>query len=469
VNPPYSLEDLVGTTKSMKGIMNVVQPLGIGYLAAVLEENGYDVNVEDCQCLGTPHYDLIKKLAKGSPDVVGISATTPTFASSILTAVMLKQQLPHAVVAIGGAQVSALPEETMSYDCFDVGVWGEGEQTLLELVEHIEDHGLKHLDRIRGIAFKHEGSIVQTERRPFIQDLDSLPFPARHLLPPLEKYHPVPTSYKRLPNATIMTSRGCAGARCVFCDRSGLGFTARFRSVENVFDEIEELIGVHGARDLRFFDDTFTLNPNRVLRICQEFKKRRIDIPWCCWSRTNTVTKGMLKAMKEAGCWQVLYGLESMDENILRSLKKLTTVEQNARAVRWSHEVGLSVRANFIVGTPFDSLETMERSLTEAIRMNIDFAHFNKCIPYPGSELYKMVIAQGYRYDITKWESHHDMKGTIMYTPPGIAEDEYRRWLVDAHRRYYLRVGYVLKQLSKIRSPEDLRRLWSGFRAVMDL
>ncbi|WP_455285710.1 B12-binding domain-containing radical SAM protein [[Eubacterium] cellulosolvens] len=469
MNPPYSLEDLVGTTKSMKGIMNVVQPLGIGYLAAVLEKNGYDVTVEDCQCLGTSHAELAGILAKQSPDIVGISATTPTFGSSILAASMVKERVPDAIVVIGGAQVCALPEETMSHDCFDVGVWGEGELTMLELAAHIRNHGLKHFNRVKGVVFRHDGSVVQTERRPLIRDLDELPFPARHLLPPLAKYHPAPTSYRRLPNATIMTSRGCAGARCVFCDRSGMGFAVRFRSVENVFDEIEELIEIHGARDLKFFDDTFTLNPKRVFQICQEFERRGIDIPWCCLARTNTVSREMLKAMKDAGCWQLLYGLESMDENVLRNLKKLTTVEQNVRAVEWSHEVGLSVRANFIVGTPFDTWETMEKSLEEAIKLNMDFAHFNKFTPYPGCELYRMLAAQGYHYDPAKWDSQHDMKGTIMYTPPRMTEREYRTWLVKAHRRYYLRPGYILRQLSKIRSVEDFRRLWSGFRAVMDL
>jgi len=242
----------------MKGIMNVVQPLGLGYLAAILEQDGHEVNIEDCQCLGTTSAVLADILTKKSPDIVGISATTPTFGSSIFAASMVKQQLPDAVVVIGGAQVCALPEVTMSYDCFDVGVWGEGELTMLELAAHIGSNGLTHLDRVKGVVFKHDGSVVQTERRPLIRDLDQLPFPARHLLPPLSKYHPAPTSYRRLPNATIMTSRGCAGAQCAFCDRSGMGFGVRFRTVESVFNEIEELINVHGAEDIKFFDDTFT-------------------------------------------------------------------------------------------------------------------------------------------------------------------------------------------------------------------
>jgi radical SAM superfamily enzyme YgiQ (UPF0313 family) len=453
----------------MRGIMNVVQPLGLGYLAAVLERNGHEVTIEDCQCLGTSHAKLIKKLAADSPDIIGISATTPTFHSAIRAATLVHKHLPDTFVVIGGAQVCALPNETMSYDCFDVGVWGEGEHTLLELVTHLEAQDLVHLRRVKGIVFKHNGSIVETERRPFIQNLDELPLPARHLLPPLSKYHPAPTSYKQLPNATLMTSRGCAGAQCVFCDRAGLGFTVRFRSVDNVFDEIEELIHVHGARDLKFFDDTFTLSPKRVLQICREFKKRHIDIPWCCLARTNTVNLEMLRAMRDAGCWQILYGLESMDPGVLDKLKKRTTVEQNIRAVKWTHEAGISVRANFIVGTPFDTLETMERNVDEAIKLNMDFAHFNKFTPYPGSELYKMLTGQGYKFDFETWESQHDMKGQLLYTPSFFTENDYREWLVMAHRRYYLRTRYITRQLSRIRSINDAGRLWNGFTAVLNL
>ena len=187
VNPPYRLEDLVGKSKSMKGIMNVVQPLGLGYIAAVLERNGYEVTIEDCQCLGVDHQTLIDRMKKQQPDLIGISATTPTFGSSLLTARMVKRNFPQVPVVIGGAHVSALPMETMSYDCFDVGVIGEGDYTALELVKHIETNGLEDLEHVAGIVFKGNGEFHQTERRPFIKNLDELPFPARHLLPPLNR------------------------------------------------------------------------------------------------------------------------------------------------------------------------------------------------------------------------------------------------------------------------------------------
>ena len=165
------------------------------------------------------------------------------------------------------------------------------------------------------------------------------------------------------------------------------------------------------------------------MAICDEFKKRKMDITWSCLTRTNAVTKDMLKAMKEAGCWEIECGLESMDEYVLGKLEKLTTVQDNIQAVKWSHEVGIKVRAQYIVGTPFDSPEAMEKTLTEAIKLNTHIAHFNKFTPYPGSELYKMLAAQGYHYDFTKWDSQLDIKGAVMYTPPGMTEESYREWV----------------------------------------
>lgn len=255
----------------------------------------------------------------------------------------------------------------------------------------------------------------------------------------------------------------------MFCDRRGQGFTVRYRSVENVFDEIEELVNVYGAKDLKFFDDTFTLNQKRVFAMCDEFKKRRLDLTWTCCTRTNTVSRDVLRAMKEAGCWEIECGLESMDEYVLEKLQKLTTVEDNLRAVKLMHEAGIKVRAQYIVGTPFDTLEAMNKTLNEAIKMNTHIAHFNKFTPYPGSELYRMLVERGYRYDFTNWSSQLDLKGTVMYTPTGMNEESYRKWVRDAHRKYYLRPRYIAMELASISNFEDIRNLWTGFLAIAGL
>jgi len=467
INPPFNLTDLTGKTSSMRKVMNITQPLGLAYIAAYLLENGYEVKIYDCQCLDIDSEELVSKLKKESPEIIGFTSTTPMIKNTIKTARKLKKELPNTIIIIGGSHVSALPKRTLSFNFFDIGIRGEGEITTLELIKSIEKYGLKKLKHIKGIVYRKGKNIIITSARPLIENLDKLPFPARHLLPPLEKYKPTPASYIKLPQAQVITSRGCP-SNCTFCDHSVFGSTYRFRSVKNVFDEIEELINVYGMRDLKFFDDTFTMIPNRVYEICNEFKKRKIDIQWCTLTKVNLVNKKMLKRMKDAGCWQVLFGLESMDEKILASLKKGTTVKQNISAVKWAHEVGLSVRADFLIGTPLENINSIKKTLNEAKKLNMDFAHFNKFTPYPGTELYKVLVSKGYNFKIEDFPSQLDHTD-ILYNPPQITKEEFIRYLNECYRQYYMRPRYISKQILKMRSFEDFKRMINGFLAVYRL
>lgn len=467
VHPPFGFEELAGESASMKAVMNVIPPLGICYIAAVLEEAGRDVEVIDCTPLEMSHADLISQLEKKKPGVVGLSCTTPSFESTLKAAALIRERLPETFIVLGGAHVTAMPEETLACDVFDVGVIGEGEMTFLGLVDHLEKNGLKKLSGIKGLAFRRGKKVVFTEKREFIKDLDTLPFPARHLIPPLSKYHPTPASYRRLPHADLMTSRGCPSL-CTFCDRAVFGCSYRGRSAENVVAEVEELINSCGVRDIKFFDDTFTLERRRLARILELFRERGIDIPWSCLTKVNHVTKEMLSGMREAGCWQVLFGIESGDPRMLKLLKKGTTVEENERAIRWAKDAGLNVRCDFILGTPGDSLESMEKTVRFAVKMNPDFAHFNKFTPYPGTELYRNLAAQGHRFDFSKSCSQLD-HGLIMYSPDGVDPEEYRRFIDDAYKRFYLRPAYIARQLRQIRSIEDVKRMFHGFFAITGL
>jgi radical SAM superfamily enzyme YgiQ (UPF0313 family) len=460
VNPPFSMEEIVGETKSMKDVMNIIQPLGIAYIAAVLEKEGYDVKIAEGNFIN--HEQIKEYIKQEKPDVVGITSTTPTFESVIKVARDVKEIDNNIKIIVGGSHVTALPQDAIKEGCFDVGVIGEGEITFLELIKTFEkDSDLK---KVNGIVYKEKNKIKFTKPREFIKDLDSIPFPARHLLPPLKDYHPTPASYRKLPLGVLMTSRGCP-YQCTFCDRAIFGTTYRFRSAKNVVDEIEELINKYGAKELKFFDDTFTLDKKRLYEIFDLMKERGIKIGWCCLTRTSNVTKEMLQKMKDNGCWQILYGLESGDDRMLQLLKKGTTVAQNEQAVKWAHEVGLSVRADFIVGTPGDSLESMQKTLDFAIKMNMDFAHFNKFTPYPGTELYKMLINKGYNFDFSKSCSQLD-HSIIMYVPDGVDKEKYKKFIDGAYKKYYLRPKYLAKQVMNIRSFEDIKRYWAGFKAI---
>lgn len=466
VNPPVFAEDLVGQTKSMSRVVNIIPSLGLGYIAAVLLKNGYKVKITDCS-LGMAHQELIELLRKEKPDIVGITGTTPGFMSMKQVAENIRSHLPFSIVVIGGPHISALPEWTMKFSCFDIGIIGEGEITFLELIKKIERVGLNELNEIDGIIYGKNGNLIKTKRREFIKDLDSLPFPAHQLQPPLSAYKPTPASYKRLPLGVLITTRGCP-SRCTFCDRAVFGSTYRERSAKNVIDEIEELIYKFGARELRFFDDTFTLNKERVFEICNKLKEKKIRVPWTCLTKVTDVSRDMLRKMKEAGCWQVLYGLESGDERILKLLKKGNTVEQNKRAVRLAKEAGLSVRADFIVGMPGETLESLKRTLNFAIELELDYAHFNKFVPYPGTELYERLMEQGYNFDFTKKCSIIDHSAMI-FVPESMTKEKFKEFLDYANRAFYLRLGYILKRLLSIRSLAELKGQINGFFAIYNL
>jgi radical SAM superfamily enzyme YgiQ (UPF0313 family) len=462
INPPFEDEYSVGDSASFKHVLNIISPLGLAYLAAVLQEDKIHTRIFDFTVAGQ-NESIFKAIIEEEPDIIGITASTPVFPSARLIAEKIRIMIPKAVIILGGAHVTAMPHQAMEAGCFDAGVIGEAEETLLELAKHIEINGLSKLCSIKGIIYRENGEFHITGRREFIKDIDTIPYPARHLLPPLSFYKPTPASYKRLPLGVMMTSRGCP-QQCTFCDRSVFGNTYRQRSTNNVLGEVDELIHKYGAREIRFFDDCFTLNKERTLEICAGLKKRRI--PWTCLTTVTNVTKDLLTQMKSAGCWQVLFGLESADESMLKALKKGATLEQNITAVRWAKQAGLSVRADFIVGTPGETESSIEKTLDFALRMKLDYAHFNKFVPYPGTELYSRLKAQGHDFDFTKGASITDNLH-FMYIPKDIKDKhKYVNIINSAHKKFYLRPGYILGRLLSIRTWDEFRGQLKGFLSI---
>ncbi len=469
VTPPFREAGVVGTTRSMRAVINLIPPLGLAYLAAVLESQGIDVRITDGS-RGLTLSEVVGELKAYTPNIVGISCTTPTFLDAIELAGSVRQALPQATIVLGGAHVTAIPQEAMLEEVFDVGVIGEGEITFLDLVRAIEDKGslgkvdLKEID---GLAFRRDGQVVRTTPRERVKDLDRLPHPARHLLPPLSAYRPTPASYRKLPLAVMMTSRGCPYG-CTFCDRGVFGNYVRGHSPEYVLDEVEELLDRYGAREIRFFDDTFTINPKRVVRICEMILERRLRFPWTCLTRVNTVDKDLLRLMKGAGCWQVLYGLESGDPGMLKRLNKGSSVEQNTLAVQWALEVGLGVRGDFIIGTPGETMESLENTLAFTKRIKLDYAHFNKFVPYPGTELYERLLGEGYQFDSRKLPPIVD-HAAVLHVPDGLTREQVKEFLDRAHREFYLRPSHIIRRLLRTGSWHELVGQARGALAVLGL
>lgn len=461
IYPPYSLKEEFG---KLEEVGNLQQPLGLAYLAAVLEKERHQVKIIDAPPLGYTISDIIREVKDFSPDVVGLTTVTVDFYKAIKIACQIKKNLGCPVI-IGGPHLTADPENSMKQKCFDYGIIGEGEKTIIELVEKIRKNDLENLDKIKGIIYRHQGKIIKTQPRPFIKNLDTIPFPARHLLPPLEKYHPTPASYKKLPVGSITTSRGCP-FQCIFCDRSIFGNNYRFRSPKNVVDELEILVRDFGAQEVRFWDDTFNANPERVVEICQEMIKRKLDIPWTCLARVNFVDQETLGWMKKAGCWQISYGIESGNPEVLKIIKKGLTKEMVRQALKLTKKAGIGIRGFFIFGLPGDTKKTMQETIDFAKSLSLDVANFYITMPFPGTELYREGKNWGAMKKIDYDKYLVNLPEELAYIPKGLDSKTIKEFERRAYREFYRRPKYLFSQFLQIKSLREFLEKIKAFLVI---
>lgn len=384
--------------------------IGIAYIAAVLEKNGYEVMVIDCPPLNMTYEDLKRKIACVEPDIVGITSVTVTFSSAVQAARVIKESYPKALIVMGGPHVTVLDEQILNeHSEVDIVVRGEGEQTLLELAELVSKSNLKNLQEVKGITFRKNAQIICTEDRSFIQNLDELPYPAY-------KYFPL-NKYKLFGKLIlpIITSRGCS-FNCSFCLAPRMaGKRFRARSPKNVGDELEWLKDAHKPDAFTFHDETFTHDKKRVIEICEEIKNRNIGLPWDCSTRVDQISPEILAKMKEANCQLVSFGVESGSQKILNVMKKGTTVEQNERAIKWAKEAGISVTISVIIGYPGETKDTLQQTLDFIRRTKPDDVHMSLATPYPGIELNNLVKDLGWKM-CEEWDQC-DMQMPVFENP----------------------------------------------------
>jgi anaerobic magnesium-protoporphyrin IX monomethyl ester cyclase len=350
-------------------------PLGLTYIAAVCEAAGAEVIILDYIVRGYSETKLIEELKAFGPDIVGTNSVTMNFKRAAGILGVVKQAYPDIITLMGGPHVSFDAENTLSlYPEIDIIVKGEGEATVPELLGVIHQQEKWHL--VPGIAFREGDQIRTTAERPFIQDLDALPLPARHLLP-MARYQAL--GYP----VSIITSRGCPN-QCIFClGRRMVGQKVRFRSAGHIADEIEALCAL-GISVINIADDLFTASKRRVTQLCNEIVKRNLDISWSAFSRVNTIDTQTLKLMKSAGCNSVSFGIESGNPEMLKRVKKGITIAQVRKAAIACKEAGIKGHASFMVGLPGETLETMNDSLKLQRELEIESA-FHFLSPFPGT------------------------------------------------------------------------------------
>ncbi|MBN2421478.1 radical SAM protein [Candidatus Woesearchaeota archaeon] len=369
-------------------------PIGIMYLAAVLKQNNYDVEILDAEASNLNLQETLKEIRRINPDILGMTCTTPLYNAALIIAKDLRKDNKQMKIVLGGPHISALPYESVSNPEIDFIVKGEGEYSFLNLVKGIEkSKNEKNYDfsQLKGIGYLIDGKPFLTPPQELIQNLDELPFPARELTD-MDKYLKLYTGKKY---SLMVTSRGCP-YQCIFCDSViTFGKRTRFRSPDNVIAEIKELVEKYGITDITFSDDTFTLDKERTIEICKKIVENNLDIKFICSSRANTIDEERLEWLKKAGCIQITFGIESGDDNILRIIKKGITTDMARKAIALVKKYGIGTHASYMLGNPGETLETVRKTINFARELDTDYAQFSIATPFPGTEMWDMASKQG--------------------------------------------------------------------------
>lgn len=432
VNPPQ-------TASKYKFMGVIAPPLGIAYMAGVLQENNIDVEILDASAEDMDFKDVEKELLKRKPDLVALTALTPTIGRALETAQVVKETLPDSIVVMGGYHPTFNFIETLEDENVDIVIRGEGEYIMLNLVQALENQSSLH--DVKGIVFEDKNSkeIVVNPEAPLIQDLDELPFPALNLLP-MEKYRLLDMDTHM---TTMITTRGCP-MQCSFCSSAAMhGKKIRERSVENIVDEIEYLKTNYDIDTIAFMDDTFTLKKRKVMAICDEILKRNIEIMWGCTSRVDTLDEKLLKKMKEASCITIFIGVESADQQQLDNMCKNTTIAKIENAFKIAHKLKIRTIASVALGMPGDTKEIMNKTVKFVHKLKPNYAIYSLATPYPGTRFYKEAFEKNL-IKIKDW-SKYTLITPILETIDCSLNDM-RKIQAKAFMKFYLRPHYIIRQ-----------------------
>lgn len=439
-------------------------PLGLMYIASNARKNlSCQIEILDAEVEELTYPQVEDEIRHRKPDVVGIQVMTFTLIDALITAEIVKKVDKNIIVVLGGPHIWLFPKETLQMKSVDYIVIGEGELIFTELLEALQEG--KDISSIDGIGYKNNGDLKINHIRDFIKNLDAIPFPARDLTS-FKKY--TTAVARRAPITTMITSRGCP-FKCLFCDRPHLGKMFRFRSPKNVVDEMEECIKM-GIFEYLIYDDTFTINKQRVIGICDEIISRKLNIGWDVRARIDTVDLPLLIKMKEAGCERIHYGVESGSPRILKILRKDVNLDKVRRIFKETKEAGISTLAYFMLGNPSETREEIMQSIRFSRELNADYVHFSVTTPYPGTDLYYMGIQKGIFGDFWKEFANNPTKEfrPVLWEEI-LKRDELDDLLIKAYKGFYLRPAYILKSIFKTRSITEFANKAKGALRVIKL
>ena len=454
INPPQLQPIQSNQPEVYDEELDYLPPLGILYVAAYLEKHtSHQIKIIDCGVENINYKTLEQKVEKYNPDIVGIPCLSFTLIDVLSVLKVVKKVNPEIKTILGGPHPNIFPEETINLPGVDFLVLGESEAPTKNLVENIDNP--EKLTKIKGLVFKKDGQIINTGKRELLANLDELPFPARHLTP-YKKYFSIIA--KTAPVTTMFTSRGCP-YKCLFCDRPHLGKVFRARSAKNVVDEMEQIKKM-SINEIFIYDDTFTVDRQRTIDICQEILKRNLKIYWDIRSRVDTVDEEVLNLLRQAGCLRIHYGIEAGTQKILNILRKGITLDLARKTINLTKKAGIQTLVYFMIGNPAETHDDIKQSMAFAKKLNPDYITVSITTPFPATDLYDLGLKQGL---IKKdyWQEFAK-NPTPNFSAPLWTENLTKKELIDilkkSYKSFYRRPKYIIKKISEIRSFGELAR-----------
>jgi radical SAM superfamily enzyme YgiQ (UPF0313 family) len=442
INPPY--ERIAPGYEFVKHITNRSPSLGLLHLAAEVRLHGYTPSIIESDIFNLSIDAVAKRVIAERPTYVGITLFTVGVWGAAAIARQIKAALPETIIVVGGPHISSMGPETMKrFKEFDYAVVGEGEKVLMDLLTALEANS--DLWGVPGIIFRKGPFTHTTSGNPVNKSLDDLPFPAWDLLPDFpQAYKPAIYDFPRGPVATIAASRGCP-FHCKFCDTSTFGAKVRHYSPQKVFEMMQHLHNTYGVRHIFFVDDLFLASRVRVTELCQLILQSGLKMTWTCTARVDTVKPDVLAIMKQAGCWEISFGLETGSNELLQKMDKAARVEASEQAVKWTAAAGIRVKGLFMLGYPGETLDTIQATKDFVRRIPMTIMNLTKFTPYPGSPIYHDLYGTNIRDD--HWEKMNGMN--FVWAPEGMTVEEldkhYQQILTSFYKRpsighYYLKL-----------------------------
>ena len=445
-------------------------PLGLAYIAGVLERFD-DVNVLDIldgNFSDNYVFDVKNAVKKYNPDLVGFTAFTPFANAALEAASAVKKVNPHILTVLGGPHCVLAEVTLRKCPALDVIVYDEGEGQIEEMVSG------KPLPEIPGLFIRKDGRIIATKPRPYIDNMDSLPYPAYHKLPRFpDGYHPHPPKSTGKKWCSVMWSRGCPFF-CNYCNReNSFGLKFRNQSPEYVVDHIQYLHSEYDIEELTFYDDVMSLNRKATMKLMEAMTKENLgfEISWDAETRVDLVDQELLHAMKKGGCRMISYGIEH-GEFIHEIKGGRATLQQAEDAVRWTHNAKIDTVGYFMIGLPKETPETIRKTIDFAKKLDCTYAQFAITMPFPGNKLYDEAIKSGLVQLDDTWDKFvyagvgsGGIQAPVLTTKSLAAKDlEY--WAKRAYREFYFRPSYILKKLLRIRNIKDIKMYYNGYKML---